>query len=357
MIKEFQLSNKHTVPNIYSIRLTNVWLSARLYTPGPQDRIPCLQDLLSTRNWKLRQFHLLPSRLLDGGTRWCYGSSQSSLYTFSGATENGTAAFCPSDEPQQLMAFHDIWFFRWVYTKTLQQVQFFSESIKWLSEGPGFKYRLASRSSFLTELLCDSLLSLQGNVRVPRLSYGSFLPVPSSSLLSNHASIRRYTVNRQTVKLDRSRMKQQDVGENRVTRSSTTRSPRQLYNQNDKLKEAEMNWTRSTHMREQECIQGFGGKTRKTETTSGRRRRSENNIKIVLFLLLGGVRQLSDLLYQPRLIGDYERGSVARMRIGRGKPRTLRKLTPLPHCRLPIPYGLTWVQNRAAAVGSQRLTA
>jgi hypothetical protein len=78
---------------------------------------------------------------------------------------------------------------------------------------------------------------------------------------------------------------------------------------------------------------------------------------------LGGVRlsplgtsATVGLLYQPRMIdGDY--GVVGRMRIGRGNRSTQRKPAPVPLCPPQIPHDLTWDRTRAAAVGSQRLTA
>jgi hypothetical protein len=60
--------------------------------------------------------------------------------------------------------------------------------------------------------------------------------------------------------------------------------------------------------------------------------------------------------YQPRMIdGDY--GAVGGMRIGRGNRSTRRKPAPVPLCPPQIPHDLTWDRTRAAAVGSQLLTA
>jgi hypothetical protein len=42
---------------------------------------------------------------------------------------------------------------------------------------------------------------------------------------------------------------------------------------------------------------------------------------------------------------------------GRGNRSTRRKPAPTPHCPPQIPLDQTWDRNRAAAVGSQRLTA
>jgi hypothetical protein len=57
------------------------------------------------------------------------------------------------------------------------------------------------------------------------------------------------------------------------------------------------------------------------------------------------------LLHQPLVIGD------GGMRIGWGNRSTRRKPTPVPLCSPQIPHDLTWARNRAAAVGSRRLTA
>jgi hypothetical protein len=63
------------------------------------------------------------------------------------------------------------------------------------------------------------------------------------------------------------------------------------------------------------------------------------------------------LLYQPRMIDDDDYGAVGGMRIGRGNRSTRRKRAPVPLCPPQIPHDLTWDGTRAAAVGSQRLTA
>jgi hypothetical protein len=62
------------------------------------------------------------------------------------------------------------------------------------------------------------------------------------------------------------------------------------------------------------------------------------------------------LLYQPRMIDD-DYGAVGGMRIGRGNRSNRRKSAPVPLCPPQIPHDLTWDRTRAAAVGSQRLTA
>jgi hypothetical protein len=62
------------------------------------------------------------------------------------------------------------------------------------------------------------------------------------------------------------------------------------------------------------------------------------------------------LLYQPRMI-DYDYGAVGGIRIGRGNQSTRRKPAAVPLCPPQIPHDLTWDRTRAAAMGSQRLTA
>jgi hypothetical protein len=78
---------------------------------------------------------------------------------------------------------------------------------------------------------------------------------------------------------------------------------------------------------------------------------------------LGGVRlsplgtsATVGLLYQPWMIDD-DYGAVGGMRIGRGNRITRRKPAPVPLCPPQIPHDLIWDRTRAAAVGSQRLTA
>jgi hypothetical protein len=83
----------------------------------------------------------------------------------------------------------------------------------------------------------------------------------------------------------------------------------------------------------------------------------------IFLVSLGGVRlsplgtsATLGLLYQPRIIED-DYGAVGGMRIGRGNQSTRRKPDPVPLCSPQIPQDLTWDRIRAAAVGSQRLTA
>jgi hypothetical protein len=62
------------------------------------------------------------------------------------------------------------------------------------------------------------------------------------------------------------------------------------------------------------------------------------------------------LLYKPRMIND-DYGAVSGMRTGRWNRSTRRKSAPVPLCPPQIPHDLAWDRTRAAAVGSQRLTA
>jgi hypothetical protein len=91
-----------------------------------------------------------------------------------------------------------------------------------------------------------------------------------------------------------------------------------------------------------------------------------NTVTIETFFLvsLGGVRlsplgtsATVGLLYQPRMIDDDDYGTVGGMRIGRENRSTRRKSAPVPLCPPQIPHDQTWDRSRAAAVGSQRLTA
>jgi hypothetical protein len=62
------------------------------------------------------------------------------------------------------------------------------------------------------------------------------------------------------------------------------------------------------------------------------------------------------LWYQLRMIDD-DYGAFGGMRIGRGNRSTRRNPASVPLCPPQIPHDLTWDWTRAAAVGSQRLTA
>jgi hypothetical protein len=80
------------------------------------------------------------------------------------------------------------------------------------------------------------------------------------------------------------------------------------------------------------------------------------------FFIVSGVRlspldtaATTGLLYQPQMIDDG--GEIDGMKIGRGNRSTRRKPAPVPLCPPQIPHDQTRAQTRAAAVGSQRLTA
>jgi hypothetical protein len=55
--------------------------------------------------------------------------------------------------------------------------------------------------------------------------------------------------------------------------------------------------------------------------------------------------------------GDCDDGEFGGMKIGRGNRSTWRKPAPAPLCSPQIPLDQTRARTRAAAVGSQRLTA
>jgi hypothetical protein len=65
----------------------------------------------------------------------------------------------------------------------------------------------------------------------------------------------------------------------------------------------------------------------------------------------------SGLLYQPQMVGEGDCGAIGGMNIGRGNRSTLRKPAPAPLCPPQIPLDETRDRTRAAAVGTQRLTA
>jgi hypothetical protein len=61
------------------------------------------------------------------------------------------------------------------------------------------------------------------------------------------------------------------------------------------------------------------------------------------FFLISGVglwvlRPLTGLLYQPRMIGDGDRGEIGGMKIGRGNRSIRRKPAPAPLCPQQIPH-------------------
>jgi hypothetical protein len=87
-------------------------------------------------------------------------------------------------------------------------------------------------------------------------------------------------------------------------------------------------------------------------------------IIIIIIIIISGVRlsplgtgATTGLLYQPRMIDDGDCEAIGGMKIGRGNPSNQRKPAPGPLCPSQIPHDLLWARTRAAAVGSQRLTA
>jgi hypothetical protein len=70
-----------------------------------------------------------------------------------------------------------------------------------------------------------------------------------------------------------------------------------------------------------------------------------------------GTAATSGLSYKPQMIDEGDCGAIGGMKIGRGNRSTRRKPAPAPLCPPKIPHDQTRARNRAAAVGSQRLTA
>jgi hypothetical protein len=70
-----------------------------------------------------------------------------------------------------------------------------------------------------------------------------------------------------------------------------------------------------------------------------------------------GTSATTGLLYQPQMIDDGDCEAVGGMKIGWAHRSTWRKPAPVPLCPAQIPHDLTRARTRAAAVGSQRLTA
>jgi hypothetical protein len=62
-------------------------------------------------------------------------------------------------------------------------------------------------------------------------------------------------------------------------------------------------------------------------------------------------------IVQPQMIDEGDCGAIGGMKIGRGNQSTRRKPAPAPFCSPQIPLDQTRARTRAAAVGSQRLTA
>jgi hypothetical protein len=85
---------------------------------------------------------------------------------------------------------------------------------------------------------------------------------------------------------------------------------------------------------------------------------------IIYFIILSGVgltspgtAATSGLLYQPQMVDDGDCGAIGGIKIGRGNRSTRRKPAPASLCPPQIPHDQTRARTRAAAVGSQRLTA
>jgi hypothetical protein len=83
----------------------------------------------------------------------------------------------------------------------------------------------------------------------------------------------------------------------------------------------------------------------------------------LLYFLVGGGVQLGPLSTAATdwpivpALGDYDDGEFSGMKIGRGNRSTRRKPVPAPLCPPQIPLDQAQDRTRAAAVGSQRLTA
>jgi hypothetical protein len=87
-------------------------------------------------------------------------------------------------------------------------------------------------------------------------------------------------------------------------------------------------------------------------------------IIIIISSIIGGVglsplgtAATSGLLYKPQRIDEGDCGAIGGMKIGRGNRSTRRKPAPAPLCSPQIPHDQTRARTRAAAEGSQRLTA
>jgi hypothetical protein len=84
--------------------------------------------------------------------------------------------------------------------------------------------------------------------------------------------------------------------------------------------------------------------------------------KIVVFFSGVGLSSLgtaatSGLLYKTQMIDKGDCRAIGGTKIGRGNRSTRRKPASAPLCLPQIPHDQTRARTRAAAVGSQRLTA
>jgi hypothetical protein len=85
---------------------------------------------------------------------------------------------------------------------------------------------------------------------------------------------------------------------------------------------------------------------------------------VIIIIIIGGVRlspidtaAIIGLFYQLQMIDDGDCGAIGGMKIGRVNRSTRRNPAPVPLCPPQIPGDLAGARNRAAAVGSRRLTA
>jgi hypothetical protein len=87
--------------------------------------------------------------------------------------------------------------------------------------------------------------------------------------------------------------------------------------------------------------------------------RGRRNIIIIIGVRLSplGTAATIGLLYQLRLIHEGDCGAIGGIKIGGGNRSTRRKPDPVPLCSPQIPHNLTRAGTRAAAAGSQRITA
>jgi hypothetical protein len=84
----------------------------------------------------------------------------------------------------------------------------------------------------------------------------------------------------------------------------------------------------------------------------------------IFFSIVSGVRlsplgtaATTGLLYKPQMTDDGDCGEIGGMKIGRENRSTRRKPAPAPLCPPQSPHNQPRARTRAAAVGSQRLTA
>jgi hypothetical protein len=97
---------------------------------------------------------------------------------------------------------------------------------------------------------------------------------------------------------------------------------------------------------------------------TGVKRSGREDAHFLLIRIVGGGVQMGPLgtsaTERPIVpaAGDYDdNGEIGGMKIGRGIRSTQRKPAPAPLCQPQIPLDQTRARTRAAAVGSQRLTA